>query len=78
MCAGLPIINTIGQDTQQFCDMWDIGMNMNTNNVKEVAKQVCSEGLDVQLKRRKNIQNLYNTYFTTEHFYDTLDKYIKI
>ena len=78
MCAGLPIINTIGQDTQQFCDMWDIGMNMNTNNVKEVAKQVCSEGLDVQLKHRKNIQNLYNTYFTTEHFYDTLDKYIKI
>ena len=33
------------------------------SNIKEVAERVCSESMDVQLQRRKNIQNLYNTYF---------------
>ena len=68
MCAGLPIINTIKGDTKDFCEEWDIGFNLNKSNIKEMANIVCSESMDVQLQRRKNIQNLYNTYFTTKHF----------
>ena len=74
MCAGLPIINTIKGDTKDFCEEWDIGFNLKKSNIKEVAERVCSDSMDVQLQRRRNIQNLYNTYFTTKHFNATLQE----
>ena len=74
MCAGLPIINTIQGDTKNFCEEWDIGFNINKGNIKEIASQICLESMDVQLQRRKNIQTLYNTYFTKKRFYEVLDK----
>ena len=74
MCAGLPIINTIQGDTKNFCEEWNIGFNINKGNIKEIANQVCLESMDVQLQRRKNIQTLYNTYFTKKRFYEVLDK----
>lgn len=78
MCAGLPIINTIQGDTKEFCTEWDIGFNITEDNIKQVAKQVCQEGMDVQLQRRKNIQTLYNTYFTKKRFYEVLDKVLDL
>ena len=77
MCAGLPIINTIQGDTKDFCEEWNIGLNLNKGNIKEMANIVCLESMDVQLQRRKNIQNLYNTYFTTKHFNATLSEALK-
>ena len=74
MCAGLPIINTIQGDTKNFCEEWNIGFNINKGNIKEIASQICLESMDVQLQRRKNIQTLYNTYFTKKRFYEVLDK----
>ena len=74
MCAGLPIINTIKGDTKDFCEEWDIGFNLKKSKIKEVAERVCSESMEEQLQRRKNIQNLYNTYFTTKKFNATLDE----
>ena len=74
MCAGLPIINTIKGDTKDFCEEWDIGFNLKKSNIKEVAEQICSESMGVQLQRRKNMQTLYNTYFTKKRFYEVLDK----
>jgi hypothetical protein len=43
-------------------------------NYKQIAEVVCKENEDVQLKRRNHIRNLYNTYFTKEIFFETLDK----
>ena len=59
---------------KNFCEEWDIGFNIDRENIKEIANQVCSESMDVQLQRRKNIQTLYNTYFTTKHFDATLQE----
>ena len=73
MCGGLPIINTIQGDTKQFCEMWDIGFNLSEKNIKSIAKKVCGEDLNIQLKRRHNIRNLYNTYFTKKCFFEMLD-----
>lgn len=74
MCGQIPIINSVNGDLKNLCELWDIGMNINNENYKQIAEVVCKENEDVQLKRRNHIRNLYNTYFTKEIFFETLDK----
>ena len=59
---------------KQYCELWDIGKNIDISNYKSVAKTICEENKNIQLKRRNHIHNLYNTYFTKEIFFETLDK----
>lgn len=74
MCGQIPIINSVNGDLKNLCELWDIGMNIDNENYKQIAEVVCKESEDVQLKRRNHIRNLYNTYFTKEIFFKTLDK----
>lgn len=74
MCGQIPIINSVQGDLKQYCELWDIGKNIDLDNYKSVTKIVCNESKEVQLRRRENIHNLYNTYFTVEKFFETLDK----
>lgn len=74
MCGQIPIINSVNGDLKNLCELWDIGMNIDNENYKQIAEAVCKENDDVQLKRRNHIRNLYNTYFTKEIFFETLDK----
>ena len=64
MCGQIPIINSIEGDLSQFCKLWDIGKNIDAQNYKIVASNICAESLDVQLNRRLHMRNLYKTYFT--------------
>ena len=73
MCAGIPIINSTLGDLQNFCELWNVGINVSFNNVKEIASMICNEDMDSLLQKRKNIQNLYNTYFSRKQLYKTLD-----
>lgn len=74
MCGGIPILNTIGGDTWQFCEEWYIGYNLSHDNLNEIIDLVCEQSVDENLQMRKNIQNLYNTYFTKDSFYKSLDE----
>lgn len=74
MCGQIPIINSVQGDLKQYCELWDIGKNIDIHNYKSVAKTICEENKSIQLKRRGNVHNLYNTYFTVEKFFETLDK----
>ena len=74
MCGQIPIINSVQGDLKQYCELWDIGKNIDHDNYKTVAKTICEDNKSIQLKRRENIHNLYNTYFTVEKFFETLDK----
>lgn len=74
MSAGLPIINSVTGDMEQFCSVWDVGLNVHTNTVKGVAYEISHETKQKQLERRKQVRNLYNTYFTKDVFFETLDK----
>ena len=55
MCGQIPIINSIEGDLSQFCKLWDIGKNIDAQNYKIVASNICAESLDVQLNRRLHI-----------------------
>lgn len=74
MCGQIPIINSIEGDLSQFCKLWDIGKNIDAQNYKIVASNICAESLDVQLNRREHMRNLYKTYFTKDKFFETLDE----
>ena len=74
MCGQISIINSVQGDLKHYCELWDIGKNIDIQNYKSVARIVCNENKTVQLKRRENIRNLYDTYFTEEKFFETLDK----
>ena len=74
MCGQIPIINSIEGDLSQFCKLWDIVKNIDAQNYKIVASNICAESLDVQLNRRLHIRNLYKTYFTKDKFFETLDE----
>ena len=77
------IINNNKGGTQVFTkysvtvgdNLWNqLYSNIDNENYKQIAEVVCKESQDVQLKRRNHIRNLYNTYFTQEIFFKTLDK----
>ena len=74
MCGQIPIINSIEGDLSQFCKLWDVGKNIDAQNYKIVASNICAESLDVQLNRRLHMRNLYKTYFTKDKFFETLDE----
>lgn len=74
MCGQIPIINSVNGDLNHFCELWDVGKNIDTQNYKIVASKICAENLTAQLKQREHMRNLYNTYFTKKKFFETLDK----
>lgn len=74
MCAGVPLLNSTLGDLQHFCELWNVGVNVHFDNVKQVASDICKEDLEFLLKKRKNIRNLYNTYFSRKQVYKNLDK----
>ena len=41
MCGQIPIINSIEGDLSQFCKLWDIGKNIDAQNYKIVASNLC-------------------------------------
>lgn len=73
MCGQVPLINTIGGDTNELCQHYNIGYNLNEENLDALAKQVCEETIEENLKKRECIKNIYLRYFTKESFFETLD-----
>ena len=78
MCGGLPLINTIQGDTKELCEQKNIGINVNANNIKDVAYKVCNENEQELKERRNNIRQIYTKYFSEESFFKQLDKVLKL
>lgn len=74
MCAQIPMINTIKGDTKELCEAYDIGWNINMDNLEEIAQKICSESLDKQMKRRMEIKCVYVYNFTQKSFNKILDE----
>ena len=74
MCAGMPLINTIGGDTEKMCLQENIGYNLSKENVKETVQYILKETEQDILLKRNNIKDLYLRTFTDTAFFETLDK----
>ena len=43
MCGGLPLINTIKGDTAKICDEYQVGYNINKNNLNDIVSKISLE-----------------------------------
>lgn len=72
MCAQIPLINTIGGDTREFCEMYNIGFHVPFDQIEKYAQKVCTQTLQEQYEQRRQIKKLYESYFTKESFMKTM------
>lgn len=75
MLGSLPLVNTIKGDTAELCDKYDIGYNINQQGIDEAVTLISNESIQENLKKRKNVKEIYSSYFTQDVFNATLDKY---
>lgn len=78
MCGALPLINTIQGDTKNLCEEDNIGININKDNIKDVAYNVCHESEQELKERRNNIRHVYTKCFSKESFFKQLDKVLRM
>lgn len=74
MIGGVPLINSIGGDTSELVEKYDLGYNVDRDNLKQLARSICEEDLETQYKRRENMQKVYKDFFSEAVFFDTLSK----
>lgn len=72
MIGGLPMLNSIGGDTEKLVADYDLGFNVDRNHLDELALEICSESPDRAQIRRKNMQQVYGEFFSEETFFKTL------
>lgn len=72
LCGGVPIINTIPADTAQLVQQYDIGFNIDRNNMAQMAKKICSMPLAEQFAQREHCRQVYEAMFRNGSFEETL------
>ena len=70
--GALPIINTIGGDTQRFVESRGVGINVCRENLAETARKIAEITPAQQLKMGESALQLFNELFTQEVFQQTL------
>lgn len=66
--GNLPIINNIKGDTQFFVEKYEIGLNVERNNISNLAHQIVSFTDSDYNRMKKNLFSVYNSYFYIECF----------
>ncbi|MEY8468648.1 glycosyltransferase [Faecalibaculum rodentium] len=74
MIAGLPILNSIGGDTEKLVDEYNLGFNVDRNHLDALADAICLEDPEQAAKRRENMQKVYTKFFSEETFFRTLEE----
>lgn len=74
MIGGLPMLNSIGGDTEKLVEKYDLGFNVDRDHLDELAQRICHEPADQALRRRRNMQEVYERFFSEETFFRTLDE----
>lgn len=74
MIGGLPMLNSIGGDTEKLVQEYDLGYNVDRNRLDELARKICEEDPEKAAIRRSNMQRVYLDFFSEEKFFETLDE----
>ncbi|WP_303021348.1 glycosyltransferase [Faecalibaculum rodentium] len=74
MIGGLPMLNSIGGDTEKLVEQYDLGFNVDRNHLEELAENICHEKPEEAVQRRHNMQKVYSEFFSEETFFRTLDE----
>jgi len=71
---GLPIINNIQADTTYFVENYNIGFNVNDNNVKEVSEKISLVDPNSIIKMKQNSKDLFSQFFSETAFKRKMDE----
>lgn len=74
MCGGLPLINTIKGDTAKICDEYQVGYNINKNNLNDIVSKISLETVEENQIKREMIKNVFISKFTQKAFNETLER----
>ncbi|MCM3150850.1 hypothetical protein M3611_02415 [Priestia megaterium] len=75
---GLPIINNIQADTTYFVENYNIGFNINSNNVKEVSKKISLLDTNSIIKMKQNSKDLFTQFFSETAFKGRMDELFSV
>lgn len=74
LCGSLPLINTIQKDTYNLVETNQLGYNVDSFNMKQVALNVCNETIEENKQKRNNCKETYLSHFTYESFKKSMDE----
>lgn len=74
MIGGLPMLNSIGGDTEKLVREYDLGFNVDRSHLDDLAREICEEDPEKAFSRRYNMQKVYTDFFSEETFFNTLDE----
>ncbi len=60
---GLPIINNIKEDTTKIVEKYNVGFNVNENNLQEITKEISEMKNEDFMQLKKNVCNMYKKEF---------------
>ena len=63
---GLPIINNIKEDTTNIVEKYNIGFNVNKNNIEDTCKKIGLMNMEDFLEIKKNVKKMYSENFEIE------------
>lgn len=70
----LPIINNIQGDTKKLVDKFNIGLNIEKNNINIISKEIININKNEYIKMRKNTKKVFEDLFTIEVFYESIEE----
>lgn len=76
-CSSLPVINNIPSDTKELVDKYNIGYNLNENNLEIIAKEIAELSYQEWKVMKKNTFEIYSTYFTIDSFNEKMSKVLE-
>jgi hypothetical protein len=76
--AGLPILNNIQADTANLVDTYNIGINVNNENIDNVANRIVNISETELLTMRSNVNEVFELFFSTQAFKNKLEKIFSI
>lgn len=72
--GGLPIINNIKYDTTHIVEMYNIGFNINEDNIDDIVKKITDMNNKSILNMRKNTKKVFDEKFSVDALELELDK----
>ena len=72
--GGLPILNTIGGDTERLVQVQQMGINLCRENLAETARLAAAVSPETLLTMRQNTLQTFHTLFSQKIFSEELTK----
>lgn len=74
---GLPLVNTIGGDTNHIVEQCGCGINLTKQNIKHVSKCIVELSTENYEQMNKNARTVFQTYFSEQSVYSSIKLFLE-